>query len=1090
MNVNFYLASTNIIAKREVLKNISTNSKSLILTADRNTLNLEKELLEVKGLEAIFDVNVTTIGRICKKYLTEKKLYKNVLTKHSSIALIKKILLENKDKLKIFKNNIEKDGFAEKIFETISLYRSCGITPDNFYIPTKEALLKYKLEDIKLIYASYEGCFGEEYTDSFNQLDIFEANLDKEYFKDTDIYLVDYEDITPTIIRVITKLAKCCNSLNICTAFAKKGTSNYSIYTNDIYYNLKNYFELNGVRSNNIFVEDSDKGRSNLTKLIFSGKQATDSTSKLALKLIKANNINDELTTVLTSIKKDVIDGKIKLSDIGLVVADLETYKKDLRVCLDKVELSYYIDESESLDKNILGKINLIIFECMCKGVNKYNLIKLIDTGIMQLTLQEINEYKTYIDRINAKGKYLYELPDKIESTDNLVAALNKVAKFVKLCDFDKGNINDYYDKLNDILSTIGYEEYYEMLYAKYVDNGDIINGRKLSQTYNKLSTIWNELTIVFKNDIIDKSCFYSIIKTFIQDIKLALAPIKVDSLIISDFNNSYIEEKDRLYIIGASDLNLPKYSIETALLSDKEINNIKDNNRLTPTINLINRRKKFKLFELLLKARQEIVFSFVSVDAKGEELYPTIGYSELEKYLTNKSEVNASNNLLIASGQENDIIMKNITPKLAVDTVVTAIKEWNLYNNIPAFRTNVASLYHSVINYNDIDYIANANYINKYSNIDNANKLFFRSKEVSPSEFESFANCPYAHFLNYGLRLKEKDKAKVGLNDIGNIIHEYMKNVIYDLANFKQDVEFVRGIKDFVKTNLDKVLSGKQFARFMASNINHSVLKSLYIEVERITIAILEQLANSDYEPKYLEFDFAKSKKGCIVLTLNSGKQIELIGKVDRIDINNQDQTFFIIDYKTGNSSFSNYTDFASGKKIQLFAYLVMFRKYSNLKPVGGFYLPINNKVETAKKYRYQGFFVNNHEIIGNIDNSLRDFPSSGITLRLTKTKEGNFASSVTAKNMAIESDMIDTASQYLIDNLKLSAEKIEKGCIDILPLNSGGKIACTHCKYKGICNFNIKYKNKYRKIDRIASLNDIVDIKEELSEEEVEDV
>ncbi len=674
MNVNFYLSNTNFTAKRSALSNIDNiNSKVIILTPDRNTMNIEKEILEILDKESVFNVNVTTFARICKNYLVEKKLYKNVLTKHASIALIKKILLESKDNLKIFKNNIDKDGFAEKIFETICLYRSCGITPENFHIERNGTLLEYKLEDILLVYKKYEECFQEEYTDSFNQLDLFEKNLDKEYFQDTDIYLVDFEDITPTILRVVAKIAKNSKSLNICTTYSKalKDINNHAIYTNDIYYNLKNVFELEGIKSNNIYVEDENINRSKLSKILFSGKGQNLANFDLpSLELIKSNNIENELCYVLASIKKSVLDKECKLSEIGLIVADLETYKKELIIALDKVGLPYYIDESESLKDNILGRITLQIFECMCKGLNKYNILKIIDTGIFKLTLQEINEYKAYVNRIDAKGSYLYSLPDKIEGTDSLKHVLGAIANFVEKIKVLDGSVYDYQNVLNEVLESLNYNEYYQMLYSKYVDSKDIINAKKLTQSYNKLSKTWQELAMVFGNEKICKSDFYSIYKTFVEDIKLSLAPIKVDSLIISDFNNSFISEYRKMYMIGANDNSLPKYSIETALLSDKEIGKLKEKNRLTPTINLLNKRKKFKLYETVLKAKEDITFSYVSVDSKGEELYPTIVYSELEKYLNKRNIIDANENLLIDNSQSgiNKIILKNISYKLATE--------------------------------------------------------------------------------------------------------------------------------------------------------------------------------------------------------------------------------------------------------------------------------------------------------------------------------------------------------------------------------------------------------------------------------------
>ena len=72
-----------------------------------------------------------------------------------------------------------------------------------------------------------------------------------------------------------------------------------------------------------------------------------------------------------------------------------------------------------------------------------------------------------------------------------------------------------------------------------------------------------------------------------------------------------------------------------------------------------------------------------------------------------------------------------------------------------------MTSIYHA-LGGSDVDVVANATHTNIAKPIANAGKLYFRTSEVSPSQFEKFANCPYAHFLNYGLRLKANDVARV----------------------------------------------------------------------------------------------------------------------------------------------------------------------------------------------------------------------------------------------------------------------------------------------------------------------------------------
>ena len=601
---------------------------------------------------------------------------------------------------------------------------------------------------------------------------------------------------------------------------------------------------------------------------------------------------------------------------------------------------------------------------------------------------------------------------------------------------------------------------------------------------------MWTDLVMLFRNEEVELKDFVSIFKAFVADIPLSLPPIKVDCLVVNDFDNSYVDSCEYMYIIGANDSELPKYSVETALLSDKEIQKIERHNKITPTINLLNKRKKFKLYEMVLKSRHNITFSYVCVDAKGEEVYPTTIYTEIAKYI--KPYVYVVDNAYVLDSDANELITYNITKSLAMDKVVKYLKDWELFNDDQVYRRNVTSIQHSLSGEDDIDIIGNANYDNVAMPVAKANKLFFRNDEVSPSQFEKFASCPYAHFMNYGLRLKEQERAKVSTNDIGNIIHEYLNNVIYDLSNLKNDEEFLTALEDFARKSLDKVLDNKRYARFVNANINSIVIKSLYNEVIRMTKAIIEQLRNCDYEPTYKEYVLNVKNGGYIAISLRNGKRLNVVGKVDRIDTNKKDNSFIVIDYKTGNSNFANFTDFVSGKKIQLFTYLLMFKNMTGATPVGSFYLPIDNKVNDAKKYRYNGFFVKNIETVGNIDNKLRDFSSNGEILRLSRTKDGEFSQkSDVWKNLAISSKAIENSFDFLTDALTCRAEKIMEGNIDLVPLLTGNDSASKYCKFKGLCNFNTKYGNKYRRVEKVASLKEIIDVNESYeSVEEEEDV
>ncbi len=52
------------------------------------------------------------------------------------------------------------------------------------------------------------------------------------------------------------------------------------------------------------------------------------------------------------------------------------------------------------------------------------------------------------------------------------------------------------------------------------------------------------------------------------------------------------------------------------------------------------------------------------------------------------------------------------------------------------------------------------------------AKKLFGGDHEISISRLEKYAACAYAHFLTYGLQLKERRQFELGAADYGSLFH------------------------------------------------------------------------------------------------------------------------------------------------------------------------------------------------------------------------------------------------------------------------------------------------------------------------------
>ena len=67
------------------------------------------------------------------------------------------------------------------------------------------------------------------------------------------------------------------------------------------------------------------------------------------------------------------------------------------------------------------------------------------------------------------------------------------------------------------------------------------------------------------------------------------------------------------------------------------------------------------------------------------------------------------------------------------------------------------------------IDYTNLPENINK----ETIEKLYGNTLNASVSKLEKFAQCPFSYYLQYGLRLKEKEELKVQNFDTGSFMHE-----------------------------------------------------------------------------------------------------------------------------------------------------------------------------------------------------------------------------------------------------------------------------------------------------------------------------
>ena len=339
---------------------------------------------------------------------------------------------------------------------------------------------------------------------------------------------------------------------------------------------------------------------------------------------------------------------------------------------------------------------------------------------------------------------------------------------------------------------------------------------------------------------------------------------------------------------------------------------------------------------------------------------------------------------------------------------------------------------------------------------IQGADQLYFIDNKTSISQLETYFACPYQYFINYGLRLKENKNAQLSSLDIGSIVHKIVEIFVENITHFNalESKTFDEEVEELVK---------KIYKEFHVNeNKNKALLLFLLDELKRLCRYILSEQESSSFKASENEFVF--EKENAIRIKLDSGNEICIAGKIDRID--KFKNYIRIIDYKTGDIS-SDLKSVYYGKKIQLISYLMAVRSIDGAKVAGVFYFPIHsdyvkNGDKNTNIYKMQGFLLDNIDVVKYMDSSLSfEKPESlFVPLKIKNGKE-NLETGVLeishglSKNYLTDEEF-EKVSDYSMKLCKQAIEEIQSGYIEPAPYSETGDektSACKWCEFAGFC-------------------------------------
>ena len=203
------------------------------------------------------------------------------------------------------------------------------------------------------------------------------------------------------------------------------------------------------------------------------------------------------------------------------------------------------------------------------------------------------------------------------------------------------------------------------------------------------------------------------------------------------------------------------------------------------------------------------------------------------------------------------------------------------------------------------------------------------------------------------------------------------------------------------------------------------------------------------------------------MVYNLNKNVKLEITGRIDRIDFDENGQYYLIMDYKTGNA-YINLLDMYFGLNLQLLTYILATdEKFDNRIPAGMLYCfikypqkKLDNRVvdlnkaraEVEKELRMPGWVLADPEVIKDIDSSFK-------FIKVSLNKGGGISEN-TRQYVKSKKDF-ELLLKYIEKILQNAGSKIIGGEIAARPYKSAQKKGCDFCPYSAVCGFDPSIKN-----------------------------
>ena len=1047
--------------------------RCMLLVPSQFTLQAEIEVMTQLELSGSFLIDVLSPGRLQERVFERAGRPDRVIfDERGKCMVLSEIIAAEKENLTVYRSTAENglQGLAGRMSALIADFKRSGKTAQDIR-NTLDALdeaqrrgsAARKLADAAKIYAAYEQRMEGTLSDAEDVSNEILMRLKRSgVLENKHVFIYGFDMITPTFARQITEMAKSAADLTLAVETDKNAAPDGRLFApvNLSLARLKDMAREAGITCSEERIDaplDAHADIRTLERGLYALGGKPEEGAPEAIELLAVSSARQEVHILAARIRKMLMDGEDP-AQMAVVYPRGGGYAPHLAAILPQYDISAYIAEKRPADAHPLCRFLISALAVVSGGWRTADVIECIRSGFMNITQEDADALCAYLEGAGVRGEQFTRPFTYIKKgSEETLAAINSARETVAAPLAAFGRLLRAADTADDtvsaVLALLDQVNAFDTLAAMrdaLTAAGLMPEAEDCAQVWNALMNTLDQLHALLGGRSAAAKLTMTMLENGLSALELSALPPADGSIVCGEIGNVRPPRLKTLFALGMNDsaaqqsggLFTPQEQSDAAAATGAYLG-------MSPA----EREALYQLDELkmLSSAGERLYVSYALADETGKALREGSAVSGLRRLFP---QLRVSGGLL---SKERESMLA--APDAAAEALAAHLSD--AADGAPledAYIQAYAALSKTESGQETLLAVTRSlgEKAPKQLTGTQARALYGRPV-MSVSRLETFAQCPYRHFVRYGLTPEEPQEPGVDRAELGTLYHEAAERFTKKAVSLPQfpdigEADCERIMDEALKPLLDawKKSPLGETAR------GESVARRVRRTAQRAGKNIIAQYASSRFVPVDQEMIFGQKGAAPITLELADGTFVYLQGRIDRIDV--LDGTHLrVVDYKSGAKQFDP-TMVYYGMQLQLLLYLAAaLHELPGMHAGGLFYCRIADptvKTESrireevekqiAKKLSLAGISLSDVQVLG----------AQSAQHAAMITKEGK--PSGTYRGQMATGEELDAMVDFARRKAAQLAGSAYAGEIADYPAVHGAFNACSYCRYSAICGFD----------------------------------